>query len=186
MAARRCDHWRRRLLWLALALGLFLKLLGSAQAREVGEYDVKAAFLLNFAKYVEWPAAVLPSPMTPLEVCVLGNDPFGDLLHTLVKARSTNERPILLRRPGTVMAARECQIVFINHASPVALRRDLAQLRDSPVLTVGESPHFLAAGGIVAFRLEENRVRLTVDLSAARRAQLKISSRLLALAEVVE
>lgn len=156
--------------------------MAASAAPQQSEYEVKGAFLLSFTQYARWPEALQD---VPPRLCVLGEDPFGEVLDALVDARGDTQELVLLR-VASAEAARDCRIVFIKHDSAARLQRDLAVLADEPVLTVGEGEAFLRAGGIIAFRLEQERVRLSVNLGAARRAGLEISSRLLALAQVVE
>lgn len=179
-AARAASFWRRLLLGLLLACAA-----GSAPAQRAGEYEVKAAFLTNFAKYVEWPARAFDSPTAPLRVCVLGENPFGSVLEAFVAAERKTPRPLRFEEVESAEAAAACHIVYLGRRLP-ELRRDLARLGDRPVLTVGEGEAFAEEGGIIAFRLERGRVRLTVNLATAQRAGLKISSRLLRLARVLE
>ncbi|QKT03349.1 YfiR family protein [Ectothiorhodospiraceae bacterium 2226] len=178
----------RRMAMLALgrrwcARGLLALLLaavaGSAVARSgASEYELKAAFLLQFADYVEWPA---PVPV-PMRVCVLGHDPFGGVLDELAAAGS---RAVVIERPRSAEQARGCQIVYLGHRDEKALRRDLQRLGSGPVLTVGEGEPFALDGGVIAFRVEHERVRLTVNVGAAQQRELRISSRLLGIARVV-
>lgn len=165
---------------------LLLAAAGNAWGQTAAEHEVKAAFLVNFAKYVEWPASAFSSPVAPIRLCILGRDPFGATLNELADKHVGATRPLTVERVDTAEAASDCQIVYVDQEYRWELRRDLALLSDQPILTVGDSGGFIDAGGVIAFRIEEGRVRLTISLPAARQAQLKISSRLLGLAKVVE
>jgi hypothetical protein len=146
------------------------------------EYQVKAAYLLNFTRYVEWPAQAFTSPTAPIDICLLGTDPFDGALDQAVAGRATRGRPLIVKLKSTVAAARYCPVVFV----PGALwRRNptlLEQLRGHGVLTVGESRAFAEAGGVIGFVIEEGSIRFVVNLDARDRAGLRISSRMLALA----
>ncbi|QKT03347.1 YfiR family protein [Ectothiorhodospiraceae bacterium 2226] len=160
---------------------------GAAQAQSVAsEYEIKAAFLLHFTDYVEWPHDARAESAPVVGICLLGEDPFGAMLDELVAVRRANGRPVRVQRIGSADAARSCHIVFVRHAQRAAEQRDLARLQDWPVLTVGDHEAFAAEGGVVAFRVENDRVRLTINQTAAERAGLRISSRLLDLARVVQ
>jgi hypothetical protein len=138
------------------------------------EYKVKAAFLFNFLKFVEWAPAVGDSPWG---ICVLGHDPFGVVLEETVRGKIVNGRTIEVRRYGRPGDVKDCNILFIGHA-------DFARLGipvQPGVLTVGEAPGFLQSGGIINFYIEENRVHFEIRPAIARSAGLRVSSQLLKL-----
>lgn len=157
----------------------------AAQAPRAPEYEVKAAFLYNFAKFVDWPPRAFPDPSAPLHICVLGRDPFGDTLSKLLEGKSISGRPIASRLLQSPAEARLCHILFISRSEPEFLKQALAPIRDLAVLTVGESDDFLPLGGMINFVLEQDRVRFEINLDAAERHRLKLSSKLLAVARVV-
>jgi hypothetical protein len=149
-------------------------------AQEVSrEYQVKAAFLFNFAKFVEWPTR----PATePLVICVAGVNPFGGLLDELVRGEQIDGRDVHAR---VILEPDDgCHEVFIPRGAnmPVYLRA----ARNSAVLTIGETPEFIEQGGLVRFYLDAGQVRFEIARAAAERAQLRISSRLLKLARIVD
>jgi len=148
------------------------------------EYAVKAAFLYNFAKFVEWPDSPAAPPST-LTLCVLGTDPFGEALETAVLDKTVRSRTLSVRRLQGLEDLGPCPILFIASSEVGRLPQILERLRGAPVLTVGESDGFARAGGMIGFFLEENRVRFEVNLGAAEAAGLRISSRLLGVAKVV-
>lgn len=156
----------------------------AAQYARAPEYEVKAAFLYNFAKFVEWPAQAFPSSSAPLRICALGHDPFGDTLNRIVQGKSISGRSILNQQVQSFADARACHILFFSRSDPDTLKQALDHLRDAPVLTVGENSEFLHLGGMINFVLEEDRVRFEINLRAAERHRLKISSKLLSVAHV--
>ena len=162
-----------------------LAMTAAAQSARAPEYEVKAAFLYNFAKFVDWPPRAFPDSSTPLHICVLGRDPFGDTLSRVVRGKSISGRPIISRTVPSSAEARQCHILFIGSSDPAFLRQALAPLHNLPVLTVGESNEFLPLDGMINFVLEQDRVRFEVNLAAAERHHLKLSSKLLAVARVV-
>jgi hypothetical protein len=173
--------------WSTFLMVLALVAAHAAARTTAEEFEVKAAFLLRFVDYVEWPVNDAMPAGGPMHVCVLGHDPFGQVLDALVRARSTTQRPIELHHVATARTASEqCHVVYVGRDDRAALRRDLGRLRDAPVLTVGEHVGFLDAGGIISLRTEDDRIRLAVSLRAAERAGLRISSRLLGVAQVVD
>lgn len=158
----------------------------AAQSPRAPEYEVKAAFLYNFAKFVEWPPQAFAQSSAPLRICVLGHDPFGDTLSKIVQGKSISGRIIMNQRLQSTSEARACHILFISRSDPEDLNKAIQSTRDLPVLTVGESDDFLAQGGVVNFVLEEDRVRFEINLRAAESHRLKLSSKLLAVARVVK
>jgi hypothetical protein len=157
----------------AAFIALFLAI--TVQAQDVPlEYRVKAAYLFNFAKFVEWPAQAAEGP---LHICIAGRNVFGDALTETVRGEVIDNRSIVSRvilEPDPA-----CHIVFVPRGAAAAPY--LRTARGSPVLTVGEGPEFIEQGGIVAFLIQGGNVRFAIDANAAERAGLRISSRLLRL-----
>jgi hypothetical protein len=147
----------------------------------VDEYQIKAAFLYNFAKFVQFPAS--DERPGPLVIGVLGDDPFGDILDAAVKGKTVQGREIVVRRLRDDDDLRHCHIAFVGASERRRVPEIVAHANDAGVLTVSESPHFLREGGIVRFYVEANRVRFQIDAAAAERAGLKINSLLLSLAQ---
>jgi hypothetical protein len=156
-----------------------------AQVEGVGEYQVKAAFLYNFAKFVEWPPDPPTNARAPILLCVAGNDPFGKVLDQTLLGKTANGHPFAIQRIRREEDARGCQILFTSSSDQRHIRSLLAILKGSSVLTVGETEGFPRLGGIINFTLEEDKVRFEINVDAAERARLKISSRLLRVAKVV-
>jgi hypothetical protein len=145
------------------------------------EYELKAAFLYNFAKFVEWPEG--GAAAEPLCIGVVGEDPFGPTLDRLLAGKTIHDRPITIRRFASVEAVTSCQLLFVSAATAPTIPRE-TYCRPG-VLAVGESDDFLAAGGVIAFTMEGNKLRFSVNVAAGERAQLKLSSQLLKLARRV-
>jgi hypothetical protein len=154
-----------------------------AQAPVADEYPVKAAFLFNFAKFVEWPAIAFRSPEDPISICVLGQDPFGEALEKVVRNKTVSNRTFVVREILNAQQAMACQILFVSTSERKRFRLLLDALKGRSILTVGESEDFTANGGIINFKVKDARVRIEIDPSAADRAGLRISSKLLSLAE---
>lgn len=149
------------------------------------EYDLKAAFLFNFAQFVEWPPSASPPADEPFVIGVLGQDPFGAILDEIVRNETVQGRPIVVQRFRSVDGVGRCQILFISASEDARAREILAALAGRGLLTVGESEPVAAAGGVIRFLVVNNKLRLRINVEAASREQLKISSKLLRLAEVV-
>ena len=149
------------------------------------EYQVKAAFLLNFARFVEWPQDSFQNPADPIATCVLGQDPFGHWLKDTVDGRSLEGRALVLRRISKPDEAGACQILFVSASEP---KRTWSALSETPrpgVLTIGETPEAGQSGAVITFTWEEDRVRFEINAQAADRAKLRLNSRLLSLAKSV-
>jgi len=156
-----------------------------AFALATSEYQLKAVFLFNFAQFVEWPASAFESPEAPLLVCVLGNDPFGQELDSVMEGETINDRSIDVRRYSSADEASECHVLFIGQRSRAELRRTLERLQGKPILTVGETADFASTGGVIRFFMEGNRVRLEINPRAADAAQLRLSSKLLRSSQIL-
>ena len=154
-------------------------------AQTFNEYHVKAAFLYTFAKFVEWPPQAFPSSSSAMTICVLGEDPFGSFLDDAVRGKAVGDRPVAVYRLTELPAGRECQILFIAASEHIRMPAVLASVATRGVLTVGDTAQFAAQGGIISLRLEGERIRLSVNLTAAEKAKLRISSRVLSLATII-
>jgi hypothetical protein len=164
-----------------LALGA-----GALHAEDVSkEYQVKAAFLYNFTKFVEWPAHGFADDAAPIVIAVLGENPFGDELEKLVHDRKVNGRTLHILRTQSAAAARSAHVVFIGHEDERQFEHELTALHAAGVLTVGESERFAAAGGIVRFTMLDDKVRFEINVAAAERGGLKISAQLQKLAVAI-
>jgi YfiR/HmsC-like len=149
------------------------------------EYQVKAAFLFNFGKFVEWPQASYASAKSPFSICVLGEDPFGAALDQTLHGKVIANRPVSVLRMKDAASAQHCQIVFVSSSEKSHLATTFASFRGSNALLVGETDGFAASGGAIQFTLEDNHIRFAINPDAIRRAGLQVSSQLLALAKIV-
>jgi hypothetical protein len=169
-----------------LSLNLIIGAAGfpaSANGDEVApsEYQMKAAFLYNFAKFVDWPPQTLPEN-SPVIIGVLGSDPFDGALETTLRNKLVNGHPLVSRRIKSASDATECHILFISSSEKKRWPEISAALAGSSVLTVSENwDHFTDAGGMIYFFMENRRVCFDINAEAAGRVSLKISSKLLLL-----
>jgi hypothetical protein len=157
----------------------------AAQSGPTPEYRLKAVFLFNFAQFVEWPASAFPEPGTPLVIGVLGEDPFGAYLDETVRGERVDDRALTVRRYRRGEEIGACHILFISRSEQGHLDQLLDSLRGRSVLTVSDAERFASRGGMIRFVTEQNRIRLRVNLEAARAANLTISSKLLRPAQIV-
>lgn len=195
-ALRRTRPLRRRLPKgrppIFLCLILLLGAGGAGAAPRAGvpdeafpEHQVKAAFFYNFTKYVEWPPQFFASAQSSIVLGFLGADPFRGTLEEVIKDRLVNGRALVWKKFDQPPRGGECHVLYIGSNEEARVKQALAKIRTEPILTVGDSEAFGRAGGIVWFRVSENRVRFVINIDAARRAGLQISSRLLGVATVV-
>ncbi len=154
----------------------------SADADRSLEYGVKAAFLLNFIRFTTWPTGQIPTDR--VEVCVVGNNPFGDQLDRVLKGRREGGRILASRNAKPTDDLSSCQIVYLPDSPASA--SVLASLRGKPVLTVGEQADFHNAGGVIRLYVEQDKVRFTIHNGIAQRAGLQLSSRMLSVAAGVQ
>jgi hypothetical protein len=146
------------------------------------EYDVKAAFLLNFTKFVEWPTSTFSASEAPLTICILGDDPFGRAIDQIVEGESVNGHKIAVERIRTDQQ-KSCQVVYARAYGTIP---PTFSALGSAVLTVGEGDEFIHQGGVIGFVLDNRHVRFDINLKAAANAGLKLSSKLLSVAKSVE
>jgi hypothetical protein len=152
---------------------------------ESSEYLIKAGYVYNFAKLVEWPAAVVRKGQ-PIVIGVMGNDAFAGVLDQAVDGKKIDERPLLVKRLKNKDAKHcGCQILFVAAAESARADEVIQSQSGASVLTIAEAPDFANRGGIIALILQDSKVRFRVNVDAAAQAGLSISSRLLALATVV-
>lgn len=155
----------------------------TARASTSREYDLKAAFLFNFATFIEWPPEAFTGPDAPFVIGIYGQDPFGSALREVTAGENVNGHPFIVRRCDRIEEAARCHILFISDSESTSASALLRALAGRPILTVADMPRFLRTGGIVQFRTD-SRVRLSINAAAAREAGLTISSKLLRVAEV--
>ena len=194
LPARVARRLRARRLALALARVVAIAVLSSppsayaaaVRAAVTSEYDLKAAFLFNFAQFVEWPADAFADAGTPIVIGVLGEDPFGKSLDDIVAGETVHNRPLAIRRFRAVDQVDSCQILFISLSESARLDQVLKALEHRSILTVGETKDFTTRAGIIGFEVTNRRLRLRINTAAATAAKLTISSKLLRQAETAE
>ncbi|HUQ49082.1 MAG TPA: YfiR family protein [Terriglobales bacterium] len=167
-----------KLVVFAIAAGI------NAHAQKPTEYQVKAAYLYNFGKFVKWPPEAQTSTSFP--ICVLGEDPFGKTLTAIVSGEKLEGKTISTRRIDYASDAVGCRIVFVGKSEQGDLSRVLAELAKHSVLTVSEIPKFADRGGAIGFVMEGDRVRFQVNTAGAQRSGLTLSSELLKVATSVK
>ncbi|MGB7848084.1 MAG: YfiR family protein [Candidatus Acidiferrum sp.] len=179
----------RRFFWsfpacLAAFMSLWSPFPAAAQSQPP-EYEVKAAFIFHFAQLVDWPPYALAEDNRPLVFCTTGEDSASGALESLVRGKHIGPHLVEVRRTPEKDGFRGCQLLFITGGDKKRVASILASLKNAPILTVGESEDFAGDGGMIGLCLQENKIRFDINLTAAQRANLKISSRLLLLAKRV-
>lgn len=188
-ACRRLVAWLLALALAPVALALPL----AAQPRDVTlgsaganlEYQVKAAFIFNFANFTTWPARAFSSTTSPLDICIVGPDPFGGALDQVVAGERMGSHPFAVEHRNRAADLKGCQIVFVPAGSKDGARVVKASA-DAPVLTIGETDEFWREGGMITFQLDGGHVRFDVNQQAAKHSGLELSSKLLRVARRVK
>lgn len=193
------PRWRRRgsivcgraLAWV-LALVLSVAIGGKTAASGAGtaapqspEYLIKAAYLYNFAMFVEWPPEAFAASSAPIVIGVVGADPFGVALDQMVQDKRINNRPIVVERFKLGDDVRRCHILFVSPTESARIGDVVQRVGARAVLIVGDESETVSRGGTIAFTVKNDKVGFEINLSAARRARLTISSKLLNLAQAV-
>jgi hypothetical protein len=155
---------------------------GRAQEFQPSEYQLKSAFLFNFAKFVEWPPEAFAKGRSPIVIGILGENPFGGDLERTIRNKTISNRSLAVKEIRSLAEATNCHILFISTSEKQRLPEIIQGLRGASVLTVGETERFTEAGGMINFVLEGNKIRFRINDEAAKSAGLKISSKLLSLA----
>jgi hypothetical protein len=195
---RSCRAWRSvfgvdsHQIWQASIFGIIAWCLffiasptAFSQKEESPEYTVKLAFLYNFTKFVEWPPDSYRAPSAPLLICIVGHDPFSQILEGELRTRNVGGHPVEVRSLKPNDKLNFCQIVFVPATEKQYADRIVSGLKGSNTLTVGETDGFAVQGGIINLTVEANKVHFEINRLAADRAGLKISSRLLSIAKIV-
>jgi hypothetical protein len=171
------------LLVLALALSLIPGARG--QSRTASEYELKAAFLFNFAKFVEWPAGAFSGSEDPIRICLLGGDPFAGTLEQVVHDKMIGGRKLQVTPLQAAGQAKGCHVLFVSAQDGKPDRALLHGGYGPSMVTVGETSGFAGAGGVIDFVQQENRLVFEINAEAADRAGVKLSAKLLSLAKIV-
>lgn len=173
--------------WFVAAVSLLAGPAVWAQQRPaVSEYQVKAALLYNFTRFVEWPAVSgSGSAKGPIVIGIIGADPFGPVLEQILEGKTVRGRMLEAKRFSTANDLQLCDVLFVSVSGNTELQLVLGTLEGAPVLTVGETPEFTRLGGMIAFVMESKRVRFEINRRAAEHSRIKIRSQLLQLARKV-
>lgn len=171
-----------------LACGVFFLGLckATAQTDDDPEYQVKLAFLYNFAQFIQWPAEAFSDSSAPLRICIAGPDPFTGGAAQALRGRTASGHRIEIKALKSKDDPRACHMIFVRAGEKNAVTKILSAIRGSNALTIGESKGFADSGGVINLTLQDNKLQFEINLDAALQTRLKISSKLLALAKIVK
>ena len=174
-------------LWRTVATVVWVLLAASSVLgqEKPGEYQVKAAYLYNFGRFIQWPAKVTTASTGFFTICILGEDPFGPALDTTLAGETIGNQKVAARRISSLQQPVDCQILFISSSEGKHLNKIIDALGNSAVLTVSDIPQFSQRRGMIQLLMEGNRIRFEVNLAATQRAGLTLSSELLKVATAV-
>jgi hypothetical protein len=183
---RFCNPFGILCVLLLVAIGWFAGMPAFSAEEPLSEPQVKAAFLVNFPKYVDWPAGAFAATNSPVVLAVVGESKVAGEIRKVIAGRTVNGREIVLKRLASGQESGVCHILFISAAEQQRSPNLLARLKDTNILTVGESDDFLERGGIINLARRDQKIALEVNLTAAGNARIQISSKLLKVASVVK
>jgi hypothetical protein len=175
-----------RVLLLTPVVYLLAAVSAAAAEESPTEYEVKAAYLYNFAKFVEWPKAVLPNASKEIVIGILGEDPFGKDIETVIGDKTVGDNKIVIKRSKEVDELKSSHILFISKSEKGRIVEILDSLKENPTLTVGDTEGFAETGGMVGFYFADKKIRFEVNNDVVKKAKLEISSKLLNLARIVK
>ncbi len=179
-----CAKARRQFLCLPLFL-LSFTAFDPSSAQESKEYQLKAAFLYNFAQFVKWPADSFTNPDAPFTIGILGDDPFGSVLEETIKGETINNHRLTVVRAQQIEGLKDCQLIFVSRSEEGHVGEILTELDSKPILTVSEVESFARNGGDINFYIADGRIRFEINPQSAQRCGLRISSQLLSLGKIV-
>jgi len=174
--------------WLMVLIGfamLCLSVTSGRGAEALKEYELKAAFVYNFSKFIEWPTNRLHGASTPFVVAVAGTSPCAAELGKIAKERKVNGRTIIVKTVQTPAEARDAQVLFVAASEDSRLKEWLAGIHGAGVLSIGESERFSKEGGMINFLLEGEKIRFDLNIDQAEDTGLKISAQLQKLARTI-
>jgi hypothetical protein len=176
-------HFPILLAWVIAAFGLLPS--GAHAQDRPSEYKVKAVYLYNFGRFVEWPANATRAKNEDFTICVLGQDPFGPALDATLAGETIDGKGVVAKRISTSQEAGDCRILFVSSAEDGRVNKVIGALDKEAILTVSDMPQFSQKGGMIQFVIEGNKVRFEVNLTAVQHAGLTLSSELLKVATAV-
>ena len=176
--------WKLHILIFA-ATFIFFNTCSYPQIQKEIEHKLKAAYLFHFLQFAEWPDSVFENEKSPIILAVLGKDPFGKILDETVMSEKIGDHPIIIKRFQSFNQLDFCHVLYIGSSEKYTFRNILKHIGESPVLTISDIDGFSEQGGNISFYLEENKVRFAINMQTLKQADLKVSSKLLRLAKII-
>ncbi len=180
------NVYLQRVMCVVMRLFFLCTPLLQSQTSPLPEYKIKAVFLFNFTQFVEWPDDAFNSNNDPFIIGILGTDPFGSYIDQAVAGEKVGTHPITVVRYRSVNEINNCRLLFINIADDDDLRSVLSSLNNRGVLTVSDMKGFAASGGVIGFITQNNKLRLQINISAAKAEGLNVSSKLLSVSTILK
>ncbi|HEX3627939.1 MAG TPA: YfiR family protein [Verrucomicrobiae bacterium] len=155
---------------------------GQAQDSQPSKYQIEAAFIYNFARFVDWPTQAFTDASSPMTIGIFGKNRFGSTLAQTINGKSVRGHPLQFKECGSLAEAARCQVLYISDSEKSRLSKDISGLNGASILTVSETDDFIAQGGMIDLKIIDQKMRFDINNSAAKAAGLTISSKLLSLA----
>jgi hypothetical protein len=178
------EFLKSKRLAIVISLIAFAASFAAGARLEPSEYGLKSVFLYQFCRFMEWPSSAFSSPNDPLIIGVVGEDPFGSLLREAVAGETYHGRPIRIEHYRNPREIKRCHLLFVSRSEMEEMAEILSRVSGKNVITVGETDGFLEHGGMIALTADHDRVRLQVNASNLRAANVDVSSKLLRVAEI--
>lgn len=157
-----------------------------AQSGNKIEYKLKAVYIYNFLQFIEWPSSAFNDQNSPIVIGILGEDPFGEVIDETVKSEKIGDRPIKVKRYKFISDIDTCQVLFVCASEDKNVKNILYNLKGLPILTISDINDFAENGGNINFYVDENKLRFKINVKTLQDAKLKVSSKLLRLAKVID
>jgi|SRR6185436_4800556 len=158
--------------------------LSEVSGQSASEYQVKAVFIYNFTRFIDWPSEAFKSPDEPFIIGIIGEDPFGTYLDETVTGEKIGTHPIQIQRFADIKQVVKCHILYVSSYEPEEAEKILSAVADKSILTVSDATAFNKWGGMIRFFTENNKIRLQVNVEASKKSGLTISSKLLGVAQI--
>ena len=172
--------------WITIVLLWFVNVvIINAQSNVAKEYQIKAVFLYNFTHFIDWPNEAFEYQYSPFIIGIIGNDPFGPFIEATIEGERIGSHVIRSQRYKSISEIKDCHILYIASKDPDEIKRILKAVEGKNILTVGDTPNFTRWGGMIRFYTEEGKIRLQINNTVAKAEGLKISSKLLRVAQVM-
>ena len=179
--------WSVRFCWVLIVVWILAgnALNVYAQPRQLPEYEIKAAFIYKFTKFIDWPAQAFSDPSDPFSIGILGKDPFSNILEQTFMGKTVNGREWIVKRSNSVEELKKCHILFISSSEKKRLAEIIEVIKFANILTIGDMDQFAESGGIIGLNEQDKKISIEINVEAAKQAGLTISSKLLILGKIL-